>query len=198
MKILFADAFPTPQLERLRGEGHECEFAPALTREELPGAVPGFEALVVRSTRVGAAALEAGDSLKLVVRAGAGTNHDRYRACARARDRRMQRARRECVRGGRADAGADHLGGSKDPGQRRGSAQWSVEQETLLQGPGAVRTLARGSGCRCDRTGGLRTRGGVRDADPGAREPAARRRRPGAPRRDRCDGDRFTREACRE
>ena len=74
MKILFADAFPTPQLERLRGEGHECEFAPALTPEELPGAVPGFEALVVRSTRVGAAALEAGGSLKLVVRAGAGTN----------------------------------------------------------------------------------------------------------------------------
>ena len=110
MKILFADAFPTPQLERLRGEGHECEFAPALTGEELPGAVPGFEALVVRSTRVGAAVLEAGDSLKLVVRAGAGTQHDRYRACARARDRRMQRARRECVRGGRADAGADHLG----------------------------------------------------------------------------------------
>ena len=74
MKILFADVFPPPRLERLRGEGHECEYAPALTGAELPGAVPGFEALVVRSTRVGAEALEAGDSLKLVVRAGAGTN----------------------------------------------------------------------------------------------------------------------------
>ena len=74
MKILFADAFPPPQLERLRGEGHECEFTPAFTAAELPSAIPGFEALVVRSTRVGAAALEAGDSLKLVVRAGAGTN----------------------------------------------------------------------------------------------------------------------------
>ena len=74
MKILFADAFPTLQLERLRGEGHECEFAPTLTGEDLPGAVPGFGALVVRSTRIGAAVLEAGDSLKLVVRAGAGTN----------------------------------------------------------------------------------------------------------------------------
>ena len=74
MKILFADAFPQPQLEQLRGQGHECEFAPALTGEDLPGAVPGFEALVVRSTRVGAAALEAADSLRLVVRAGAGTN----------------------------------------------------------------------------------------------------------------------------
>ena len=74
MKILFADAFPPPRLERLRGDGHECELAPALTGEALPGAVPGFEALVVRSTRVGAAALEAADSLRLVVRAGAGTN----------------------------------------------------------------------------------------------------------------------------
>jgi len=74
MKILFADAFPKPQLERLGGAGHECELAPTLTGEDLPGAVPGFDALVVRSTRVGAAALEAGDSLKLVVRAGAGTN----------------------------------------------------------------------------------------------------------------------------
>ena len=74
MKILFADAFPPPRLERLRGDGHECEFAPALTGDELPGAVSGFEALVVRSTRVGSAALEAADSLRLVVRAGAGTN----------------------------------------------------------------------------------------------------------------------------
>ena len=74
MKILLADVFPPPRLERLRGEGHECEYAPALTGADLPGAVPGFEALVVRSTRVGAEALEAGDSLKLVVRAGAGTN----------------------------------------------------------------------------------------------------------------------------
>ena len=74
MKILFADVFPPTRLERLRGEGHECELAPALTGDCLPGAMPGFEALVVRSTRVGAAALEAGDALKLVVRAGAGTN----------------------------------------------------------------------------------------------------------------------------
>ena len=74
MKILFADVFPSAHLQRLRGEGHECRYAPDLTGADLPGAAPGFEALVVRSTRVGAAALEAGDALKLVVRAGAGTN----------------------------------------------------------------------------------------------------------------------------
>ena len=74
MKILFADAFPAPQLERLCNQGHECESAPTLAGEDLPGALRGFDALVVRSTPVGAAALEAADSLRLVVRAGAGTN----------------------------------------------------------------------------------------------------------------------------
>ena len=74
MKILFADAFPSPQIERLRGEGHECELSPNLTGADIRGAIRGFEALVVRSTRVDAAVLEAGELLKLVVRAGAGTN----------------------------------------------------------------------------------------------------------------------------
>ena len=74
MKILLADAFPQPQLERLRGDGHECELAPALTGDDLPRAVPGFDALVVRSTRVAATTLESAQSLRLVVRAGAGTN----------------------------------------------------------------------------------------------------------------------------
>ena len=74
MRILLADAFPSPQLKQLRGKGHQCELVPSLTGEDLPGALPGFEALVVRSTRVGAAALEATESLRLVVRAGAGTN----------------------------------------------------------------------------------------------------------------------------
>ena len=74
MQILLADAFPSPQLEQLRGKGHQCELVPSLTGDNLPGAVPGVEALVVRSTRVDAATLEAADSLRLVVRAGAGTN----------------------------------------------------------------------------------------------------------------------------
>ena len=75
MKLLFADVFPPAHLERLRGEGHECEYAPDLTSADLPGAAPGVEALIVRSTRVGAETLRAaGGSLKLVVRAGAGTN----------------------------------------------------------------------------------------------------------------------------
>ena len=73
MKILFADTFPEPQLEVLRVQGHECELRPELTAAGLAGAVAGFDALVVRSTRVEADALEASD-LRLVIRAGAGYN----------------------------------------------------------------------------------------------------------------------------
>ncbi len=74
MKILFADKFPGAYVERMTGLGHECQREPDLTAEDLPARVPGFEALVVRSTRVEAATINAGDSLQLVIRAGAGTN----------------------------------------------------------------------------------------------------------------------------
>jgi D-3-phosphoglycerate dehydrogenase len=74
MKILFADKFPAARLEHLRGAGHECVLEPDLTADRLPSKVGGFEALVVRSTRVEAGTLAAGEGLKLVIRAGAGTN----------------------------------------------------------------------------------------------------------------------------
>ncbi len=47
---------------------------PKLSAGDLPGRIPGFEALVVRSTKVTAATIEAADALELIVRAGAGTN----------------------------------------------------------------------------------------------------------------------------
>lgn len=74
MKILFADKFPERYLNQLRDRGHFCEYQPDLTTESLPGTVPGFDALVVRSTVVDSAAIDAGDALRIVVRAGAGTN----------------------------------------------------------------------------------------------------------------------------
>ena len=73
MKILFADTFPAPQIERLREHGHECVLRPGLAGSQLAEAVPGFDVLSVRSTRVDAATLEASD-LELVIRAGAGYN----------------------------------------------------------------------------------------------------------------------------
>ncbi len=80
MKILFADKFPEPWRERLLASGHQVDYRPELDGAGLADALPGAEALVVRSTRVDSDALGV-DGLKLVVRAGAGTNTiDRERA----------------------------------------------------------------------------------------------------------------------
>lgn len=85
MRILVADKFPDPGLEYLRSQGHEVTFDPALTGSDLVKAVPGQDVLVVRSTKVSAEAIEAADSLSLIVRAGAGTNTiDKQAAAARA------------------------------------------------------------------------------------------------------------------
>jgi D-3-phosphoglycerate dehydrogenase len=84
MKILFVDLFPEPFLDALRDKGHSVTYQPELGAEDLAAKLPGYDALVVRSTRVGAAALDATDDLRLVVRAGAGTNTiDKERAAER-------------------------------------------------------------------------------------------------------------------
>ncbi|MDE0238169.1 MAG: NAD(P)-binding domain-containing protein [bacterium] len=74
MRILFADSLAESAIERLRNGGDECVVEPSLTAESLPEHIAGFDVLVVRSTEVTEAALEAADRLGLVVRAGAGTN----------------------------------------------------------------------------------------------------------------------------
>ncbi len=81
MRILFADGLSDSAVERLRRGGDTCTVTPSLTAENLPAHVAGFDALVVRSTRVTAETIDAGTDLGLVVRAGAGTNTI---ACARA------------------------------------------------------------------------------------------------------------------
>jgi D-3-phosphoglycerate dehydrogenase / 2-oxoglutarate reductase len=74
MRVLLADAIDPTIEEELTRLGHECVSEPTLSAAGLPGRVPGFQALVVRSTEVTAATIEAGDALELIVRAGAGTN----------------------------------------------------------------------------------------------------------------------------
>jgi D-3-phosphoglycerate dehydrogenase / 2-oxoglutarate reductase len=74
MKILIADTFPEPYRARLADDGHECAYEPDTTADQLPDRVPGFDCLIVRSTRVRADALRASDTLRLVIRAGSGTN----------------------------------------------------------------------------------------------------------------------------
>ena len=74
MKILFADKFPDTGLSTIRDMGYECDYQPDLTAESLPAAIAGNQILVVRSTQVTAAAIDASDVLAMVIRAGAGTN----------------------------------------------------------------------------------------------------------------------------
>ncbi len=74
MRILFADSLDGSAIERLSAGGDTCVVEPSLTSETLPDHIAGYDVLVVRSTKVTAATLEAGNQLGLVVRAGAGTN----------------------------------------------------------------------------------------------------------------------------
>ena len=74
MKILFADKFPPNYFEQLQAQGHDCTLQGDLSADDLPGAIADNEVLVVRSTKVTPATVEAASNLKLVIRAGAGTN----------------------------------------------------------------------------------------------------------------------------
>jgi D-3-phosphoglycerate dehydrogenase len=75
MRVLVADQFERTGLEGLEALGCEVVHDPALKDETLRRAIgdTGADVLIVRSTKVDAAALEAG-RLSLVVRAGAGYN----------------------------------------------------------------------------------------------------------------------------
>lgn len=74
MKILIADNFPESHQSALTDNNHQITFEPTLDENTLANAVDDHEVLVVRSTKVNAFTLESGASLKLVIRAGAGTN----------------------------------------------------------------------------------------------------------------------------
>lgn len=74
MKILIADKVSANMVADLKALGGEVILSPDLSPETLPGALAGVEILIVRSTKVTAAAIEAGSSLSLIIRAGAGVN----------------------------------------------------------------------------------------------------------------------------
>jgi D-3-phosphoglycerate dehydrogenase len=74
MHLIFADRLPEQTVTDLEARGHVCVVEPGLSGEELARRIPGFDVLVVRSTKVKRAVFEAADRLALVIRAGAGTN----------------------------------------------------------------------------------------------------------------------------
>ena len=74
MKLLIADKFEPHAIEELKHLAVEVVYDPELTKDTLPSKLAGVGILIVRSTQVTAAAIEAGTALHLIVRAGAGTN----------------------------------------------------------------------------------------------------------------------------
>lgn len=74
MRVLFADSVGESTITQLEERGHTCVVKAGLHANELAGDVTGFDALVVRSTKVKREVFEKADRLALVIRAGAGTN----------------------------------------------------------------------------------------------------------------------------
>lgn len=75
MRILIADKLSAACASALADLNLEVIEQPDLTAEQIPDALEGVGAIVVRSTRVTAEALERGRDLSLVIRAGAGVNN---------------------------------------------------------------------------------------------------------------------------
>jgi len=76
MTVLVADAFSDAGLDALRSAGHAVVYDPKLSGSELTRALAEHDpqVLVVRSTKVTAADLDAARGLELIVRAGAGVD----------------------------------------------------------------------------------------------------------------------------
>jgi D-3-phosphoglycerate dehydrogenase len=74
LRILVADSLPGTAIAELESRGHTCVVDTALSGSDLVARVPGFDVLVVRSTKVPGEVFAAADRLALVIRAGAGTN----------------------------------------------------------------------------------------------------------------------------
>jgi D-3-phosphoglycerate dehydrogenase len=84
-RILVADKFEASGIEALRQRGFEVIVDAELSAETLAAAVQRHapRVLVVRSTKVRADAISAGESLELIVRAGAGTDNIDLAAASR-------------------------------------------------------------------------------------------------------------------
>ena len=90
LRILCADKLEATALQSLHDAGHDVISQPEITGDTLIGSLQDNapHLLVVRSTKVPAAALSASPGLELVVRAGAGVDNIDLEAAATAGVRR--------------------------------------------------------------------------------------------------------------
>ncbi len=75
MKVLIADKFPENYIQTLREKEIEVIYEPKLGENDIPNAAKDVNFIVVRSTNVNAAAINAASNLKIVIRAGSGYNN---------------------------------------------------------------------------------------------------------------------------
>ena len=75
MKILIADKLSPKAIAALEKIGADITPNPNLKAEELSDAIGNANILIVRSTKVYEETIEAGKSLELIIRAGAGVNN---------------------------------------------------------------------------------------------------------------------------
>ena len=83
MRLLIADKLEHEPLAELEILGVDVVHDPALSADDLPGAIEDVDILVVRSTQVTAEAIEAARSLSLIIRAGAGVDNIDVQAASR-------------------------------------------------------------------------------------------------------------------
>jgi D-3-phosphoglycerate dehydrogenase len=74
MKVLIADKLSEKTVSALKALGAEVTVNAELTAEQLPQGIGDNEILIVRSTKVTAATINAASALSLIIRAGAGVN----------------------------------------------------------------------------------------------------------------------------
>ena len=75
ISVLIADKFPEQYIDELKNMGLEVVYDPKLGENDIPAVIKNVEILVVRSTKVNAAAIENSNRLNLIIRAGAGVNN---------------------------------------------------------------------------------------------------------------------------
>jgi D-3-phosphoglycerate dehydrogenase len=75
MKVLIADKFPENHIQTLKENGIDVAYEAKAGENDLPNLVQDAEFIVVRSTVVNQATIEAGSNLKIVIRAGSGYNN---------------------------------------------------------------------------------------------------------------------------
>ena len=134
MRVLIADKFEQSGRDGLQSLGCEISYQPDLKDDALVDAIrkEAPDVLVVRGTKVTEPMLDAGP-VKLVVRAGAGLQHDRRGRRFEARYLRFELSRQKLDRRCRARVCVDPRARSSHRRQRRHVASRRVEQERVFE-----------------------------------------------------------------